>query len=93
MKYNWQKPDWPEFQYSLFEIEDVLVTFAGETGHVTGLLKGLPHDIEMETIINLMVLEAIKTSEIEGEYVSRQDVASSIRNNLGLNSDAEKIKD
>ena len=35
-------------------------------------------------MIELMVAEAIKTSEIEGEYLSRQDVLSSIRNNLGM---------
>jgi hypothetical protein len=34
-----------------------------------------------------MVWEAIKTSEIEGEYLSRLDVMSSIRHNLGLDVD------
>jgi Fic family protein len=41
----------------------------------------------------MMVVEAIKTSEIEGEFLSRKDVASSIRNNLGLVHQAEEIKD
>src|SRR5580658_9272389 len=40
-----------------------------------------------------MVAEAIKTSEIEGEYFSRQDVMSSIRNNLGLNKKPDNVKD
>ena len=40
-----------------------------------------------------MVSEAVKTSEIEGEYLSRQDVMSSIRNNLGLNPSLEKVQD
>ena len=31
-----------------------------------------------------MISEAIKTSEIEGEYMSREDVMSSINNNLGV---------
>jgi Fic family protein len=37
--------------------------------------------------------EAIKTSEIEGEYPSRKDVLSSIRKNLGLLYNTENIKD
>lgn len=40
-----------------------------------------------------MVSEAIKTSEIEGEYLSRKDVMSSIRKNLGLNSELPASKD
>jgi hypothetical protein len=35
----------------------------------------------------------MKTSEIEGEFLSRKDVASSIRNKLGLNKKPEAIKD
>lgn len=93
MKYNWQQKDWPEFQYNLQGIEDVLFAFAEETGHMSGILKALPEDIRVEAVINMMVSEAIKTSEIEGEYLSREDVVSSIRNNLGLNEKQDKVKD
>jgi len=40
-----------------------------------------------------MVSEAIKTSEIEGEYLSRKDVMSSIRRNFGLNPELPASKD
>jgi Fic family protein len=93
MKYNWQQQDWPDFKYNSEELEDMLFAFAEETGYTTGLLKTLPEDIRIETMINIMVSEAIKTSEIEGEYLSRQDVVSSVRNNLGLNEKEDKVKD
>lgn len=93
MKYNWQQKDWPHFQFSLNEIEDALFSFASETGHITGMLNAMPEDMKIEAIINTMVAEAIKTSEIEGEYFSRQDVVSSIRNKLGLNEKSDKVKD
>ena len=38
-----------------------------------------------------MVSEAIKTSEIEGEYLNRDDVRSSIRNCLGLSNPPERV--
>eukprot|EP01012_Entosiphon_sulcatum_P036758 TRINITY_DN46949_c0_g1_i1.p1 TRINITY_DN46949_c0_g1~~TRINITY_DN46949_c0_g1_i1.p1 ORF type:complete len:365 (+),score=35.15 TRINITY_DN46949_c0_g1_i1:145-1095(+) len=41
----------------------------------------------------MILSEAIKTSEIEGEFLSRKDVMSSIRNNLGLNKTPDIIKD
>lgn len=93
MVYNWQQLDWPEFQYDLTEVEDALFDFAEQTGHVTGVLQSLPKDLEMEAIVTTMVTEAIKTSEIEGEYLSRQDIVSSIRNNLGLNTTLESVRD
>ena len=59
----------------------------------SGLLKGLPEEAQTEAIIDLMVSEAIKTSEIEGEYLSRKDVMSSIRKNLGLRPDVDQVQD
>lgn len=91
--YNWQQPDWPEFKYNLDNVEDSLFDFAERTGRISGFLKGLPEDAKMETTIEMMVSEAIKTSEIEGEYLSRKDVMSSIRNNLGLGTKIKPIKD
>jgi Fic family protein len=93
MRYSWQQPDWPQFQYALKNIEDLLLSFAEKEGHVSGILKALPEDTQTEAIIDMMVAEAIKTSEIEGEYLSRRDVMSSIKNNLGLNQHPERITD
>ena len=93
MIYNWQQQDWPEFKYELQEIEEALLTFAEQTAHMSGILKAMPEDTRIEAIINTMVAEAIKTSEIEGEYLSREDVASSIRNHLGLATIPVAVKD
>jgi hypothetical protein len=40
----------------------LLFAFAEETGMVTGILKGLPADTQMEAIIDIVVTKAIKTS-------------------------------
>lgn len=93
MAYNWQLRDWPEFRYSIRDIEDDLLAFAEQVGQMNGALKGMPEDLRMEAIIDTMVAEAIKTSEIEGEFLSRQDVVSSIRNNLGINEKPVIVKD
>ncbi|WEK35512.1 MAG: Fic family protein [Candidatus Pseudobacter hemicellulosilyticus] len=90
--YNWQRNDWPHFTYHLKEVENSLLLLAEKTGHISGILKALPESVQSETIIELMVAEAIKTSEIEGEYFSRQDVMSSIKKNLGLQKSPETIR-
>ncbi len=93
MQYNWQQADWPDFRYDPGELEDKLYSFAGRAGRIEGLLAGVPADRGSEIAIDLMVAEAIKTSAIEGEYLSREDVQSSIRNNLGLNHPQQRVSD
>lgn len=94
MTYNWQLPDWPAFTYELKgACEKNLFAFAERVGRVSGLIDGLSESAQTETVIDMMVSEAVKTSEIEGEYISRRDVMSSVRNNLGLASPREQVSD
>jgi len=93
MVYNWQQKGWPHFSYQLIDIEDDLYAFAEKAGRIRGMVQTLPKDAQMETIIDVLVSEAIKTSEIEGEYLNRKDVRSSLKNNLGLNSKLEPVND
>ena len=93
MTYNWQQEDWPEFRYDLAKVADTLLIFAEKTGRASGLLRGLAEETQTEAMIEMMVVEAIKTSEIEGEYLSPKDVMSSIRKNLGLGQPLEKVQD
>lgn len=82
--YNWQHKNWPNFTYSVDKIQEIAVLFAQEYGLVNGLVIGLNDELKQEAHLEILISEAIKTSEIEGEYMSRQDVMSSIRNNLGI---------
>ncbi len=91
--YNWQQPDWPTFQYDVSIIDELLFAIAEKTGLINGKLSHLTENLKTETMINLMVEEAVKTSEIEGEYISRPDIRSSIKNHLGLNQDPVRVHD
>ncbi len=93
MKYNWQQKDWPNFSYSTEDVEAQLYEFSERAGKINGLMEGLPEESRVETVIDLLVEEAIKTSEIEGEYLSRKDVISSIKKNLGLLPPVERVND
>jgi Fic family protein len=92
-KYNWQLKDWPHFRFSLESIEGDLLLFAEKAGRVSGMLVGLPEETRLDIVIDIILAEAIKTSEIEGEFPSRKDILSSIRKNLGLHVSTEHIKD
>lgn len=84
MRYNWQQKDWPNFQYQINDIEELLFYYLQHAGKLEGTLRSLNEMDREESIIELLIFEAIKTSEIEGEFISRADVASSIRKQLGL---------
>ncbi|HYK76006.1 MAG TPA: Fic family protein [Daejeonella sp.] len=82
--YNWQHKEWPKFTYSIEKLQEIAVLFAQEFGLVNGLVLGLNEELKQEAVLEILIAEAIKTSEIEGEYMSREDVMSSIKNNLGI---------
>ncbi len=60
---------------------------------MSGILKGLPEATQTETALDFMVSEAVKTSAIEGEVLSRADVMSSIHNQLALNVPLAVVRD
>lgn len=82
--YNWEQPDWPNFRYDLSGLHDSLLLLAERTGLASGCLQGLTPDAQIEATVMIMVADALKTSAFEGELLSRRDVLSSIRKNLGL---------
>ena len=84
MSYNWQMSEWPEFVYDVTGVESKLVRIVDRAGQLQGAFQGMTQQDQDATWVELMVAEAIKTSEIEGESLNRPDVASSIRNRLGL---------
>lgn len=90
--YNWQLPNWPKFSYDETVIADLSKQLAVLFGEIGGMVLGMNEQEKETSILKQMIAEAMKTSEIEGEYMSREDVMSSIRNHLGLNTKTKKVK-
>lgn len=74
-------------------VQNQILQFYEREGRVDGLLSALPASLQTEAVVDVMVAEAIKSSEIEGEILSRPDVMSSIKNNLGLNMHPMEVGD
>lgn len=86
MKWNWEQKDWPNFRYDSDELAGLENRFLKEAGMLLGAFKHLNKE-ERETLtISLISEEALKTSEIEGEFLNRESLQSSIRKQLGLQS-------
>lgn len=89
----WKLAEWPQFSYETKGLEDILYTYAAQANALAGRLDGVEESQRQMALIDLMVMEAIKTSQIEGEHYDRDDVRSSIRNQLGLVSTPEPVRD
>jgi Fic family protein len=81
--YNWQQTDWRQFQFNEKEFTALALSFVALAGESQGYVQSLTQNNQAESIITLLVKEAIKTSAIEGEFLSRADLISSVRKKLG----------
>lgn len=93
MKYSWQHPDWPNFTFDETQCRDILYQYALEAGRLSGGMSQLENTLQYDAYIDLMVSEAINTSQIEGERLDREDVRSSIKNFLGLSNPPTRVAD
>ncbi len=84
MTWNWQQPAWPKFTWDAARLIRAERLFAENAGLVVGAGRHM-EDADQEALsIEVMCLEAIDTSAIEGEVLDRDSVQASIRRQLGL---------
>ena len=46
--YNWQQPDWPNFQYDILELHEILLSISEKMGSITGKLAHLTENLQTE---------------------------------------------
>jgi Fic family protein len=83
--WNWQLKEWPNFTYDENVLKILELKFSQNAGTVQGAFKHVNDNEKEQFIIEILSNEALKTSEIEGEYLDRDSIQSSIKKNLGLN--------
>ena len=90
MRWNWQKPDWPNFTWDRAQIAIAEEQFLLGAGVVIGSVKHLPEKAHHQLLVEVMSAEAVTTSKIEGEVLNRVSVQSSILRQLGLTADKRR---
>jgi len=91
MTWNWQQPDWPIFTWDRARLEIAEQQFLVGGGVLVGTVKHLGSQDQDELTIDAMSSEALTTSEIEGEILDRASVQSSIRKQMGLETDRRRV--
>ncbi len=84
MTYIHELPDWPEFRWDPKVLAEPLAAVRHRQGRLIGRMEGLGFDLRSEAALQAMTEEVLKSSEIEGEILDRDQVRSSIARRLGL---------
>lgn len=84
--YIWEKADWPAFTWDERSLAKTLANVSREQGRLLGKMEGLGFDLRSEAHLRTLTEDVIKSSEIEGETLSRDQVRSSIARRLGMDA-------
>ena len=91
MTWNWQQSDWPAFTYNAEALVSFEQLILQESGMLFGIYRHLTSEDKTQLRVEVLSSEALKTSEIEGEYLDRDSLQSSIRRHFGLQFDSRRI--
>ncbi|MDA3939764.1 MAG: Fic family protein [Spirochaetia bacterium] len=83
--YIYQQDNWPHFTYN----NEILLTLLSEVrnlqGKIIGKMETLGFNLKNEAVLEIMTLDILKSTEIEGEILEPEQVRSSLARRLGMN--------
>lgn len=84
MPWNWQLPGWPKFKYEPKTIAQLERQFLLGVGSAFAYLKTIDEQEYNRFLIEILSLEGMESSRIEGEILDRESLQSSIKQHFGL---------
>lgn len=82
--YIHEQDNWPYFNWNNNKVLLKLGETRNRQGKLLGKMETLGFDLQNEAVLNTLTLDVIKSSEIEGEFLEKEQVRSSIARRLGL---------
>ncbi|HUB30987.1 MAG TPA: Fic family protein [Terracidiphilus sp.] len=82
--YIHERPEWPAFHWHNETVSRQLIEVRHRQGRLIGRMEGLGFQLRTEAVLNSLTEEVLKSSEIEGEKLDRDQVRSSIARRLGI---------
>ncbi len=89
--WNWEQKDWPDFSYDTRALVEFETQFLKKSGEHLGTLRHISSQDRDILKVELISEEALKTSRIEGEFLDRESLQSSICRQFGLKTDNRSI--
>jgi Fic family protein len=83
-RYIHELPDWPHFRWDQERLAAPLAALRHRQGRLVGRMEMLGFSLRAEATLQSLTLDVLKSSEIEGEILDRDQVRSSIARRLGM---------
>ncbi len=85
-KYIYEYKNWTNFSWQDKSLNVAFGEVRLMQGKIIGQMKSLGFSAKEETTLNVLTLDVVKSSEIEGELLNYEQVRSSIARRLGINT-------
>ena len=82
--YLYSNPNWPIFEWNSEKLLPLLSFVRNRQGKLIGKMGTLGVELRNEANLEILTQEIIKSTEIEGEILNKEQVRSSIARRLGL---------
>ncbi len=83
-RWIWQHPKWPTFFWDAAVLSTTLSRARRAQGELAGVARLLDSKLDLSTQLEILTLEGLTTSAIEGENLNPDSLRSSIARRLGL---------
>jgi Fic family protein len=84
MNYIYHKKDWPRMTWDNERLAGQLAGVRHRQGRIIGRMEGLGFSLRNEAVLQTLTEDVLKSNEIEGEKLDKDQVRSSIARRLGL---------
>lgn len=84
MKYIYQNADWHSFKWCGEKINNLLLDIQKAQGYLLGKMDILGFEVKNNALLNVLTENILKSSEIEGEILNKEQVHSSVARKLGI---------
>lgn len=86
MPWNWELPEWPNFNGNFETISKQERRFLLDVGRASAFLKNVGNQESRQFVVEILSLEGLESSRIEGEILDRESLQSSIKQHFGLHN-------
>jgi len=82
--YIHQLAGWPRFEWNSQDFAEQLAAVRHRQGRLLGRMEALGFELRAEAVLQTLTEDVLKSSEIEGEILDKEQVRSSIARRLGM---------
>ncbi len=84
MSWNWELPNWPRFSFDPSRLEGMEKQFLMGVGSSLAFVKSIEETDYHKYVVEILSTEGVESFKIEGEFLDRESLQSSIKKHFGL---------